>query len=261
MYWAAPGGEGRAILPAAATCPHVVEYAGAKVASVANGTRAAARRANPPDVTPNIPRHTAAAGIALADVPMIEIARLPGPRDSRIAEPLHAKYSPDYPRRAVSTLSVQAWWSGNGPECRTPGTHAIDSSAAAKAVRHSNVTNTHEHAGQGGRAQIMLLTGPERRRRWSNIERWRIGMAAFTPGAAVANGQSGWRSYASCGKDGLSERDCLTGRGRCGQPERNPEPQEAKPVTSTGKSGPLDQGIAPCPHRQPEPHPSMVPLM
>lgn len=35
-------------------------------------------------------------------------------------------------------------------------------------------------------AQITLLTGPERRRRWSDDERRRILAAAFTPGAVVA---------------------------------------------------------------------------
>ena len=35
-------------------------------------------------------------------------------------------------------------------------------------------------------AQITLLTGPERRRRWSDDERRRILVAAFTPGAVVA---------------------------------------------------------------------------
>ena len=35
-------------------------------------------------------------------------------------------------------------------------------------------------------AQITLLTGPERRRRWSEDERRRILAAAFTPGAVVA---------------------------------------------------------------------------
>ena len=34
--------------------------------------------------------------------------------------------------------------------------------------------------------QITLLTGPERRRRWSDDERRRILAAAFTPGAVVA---------------------------------------------------------------------------
>ena len=36
-------------------------------------------------------------------------------------------------------------------------------------------------------AQITLLTGPERRRRWSDEERERILAAAFEPGAIVAN--------------------------------------------------------------------------
>lgn len=35
--------------------------------------------------------------------------------------------------------------------------------------------------------QITLLTGPERRRRWSDDERRRILAAAFAPGAVVAN--------------------------------------------------------------------------
>ena len=35
-------------------------------------------------------------------------------------------------------------------------------------------------------AQITLLTGPERRRRWSDDERRRILAAAFTPGAVVS---------------------------------------------------------------------------
>jgi transposase len=35
-------------------------------------------------------------------------------------------------------------------------------------------------------AQITLLTGPERRRRWSEDERQRILAAAFSPGAVVA---------------------------------------------------------------------------
>jgi len=36
-------------------------------------------------------------------------------------------------------------------------------------------------------AQITLLTGPERRRRWSADERRRILAAAFAPGAVVAD--------------------------------------------------------------------------
>jgi len=116
---AAPGGKGRAILPiaakllpvlaearAAATCRYVIEHAGEKVASVKTGTRAAARRANLPGVTPHVLRHTAATWMAMAGVPMIEIARMLGHRDSRITERVYAKHSPDYLRRAVDALSA-----------------------------------------------------------------------------------------------------------------------------------------------------------
>jgi integrase len=116
---AAPGGKGRAVLPiaakllpvltearAAATCRYVVEHAGKKVASVKTGTRAAARRANLPGVTPHVLRHTAATWMAMAGIPMIEIARMLGHRDSRITERVYAKHSPDYLRRAVDALSA-----------------------------------------------------------------------------------------------------------------------------------------------------------
>jgi integrase len=64
----APGGKGRAVIPIndelrpmleeahqAATCPFVVEFASRQVASVKTGTRAAARRAGLPGVTPARP--------------------------------------------------------------------------------------------------------------------------------------------------------------------------------------------------------------
>jgi integrase len=44
--------------------------------------------------------------MALAGVPMIEIARMLGHRDSRITERVYAKHSPDYLRRAVEALSA-----------------------------------------------------------------------------------------------------------------------------------------------------------
>ncbi len=115
----APGGKGRAVVPigaklrpileearAAATCPYVVEYAGIRVASVKTGTRAAARRAGLPGVTPHILRHTAATWMAIAGVPMVEIARLLGHADSRTTERVYAKHTPDYLRRAVAALSA-----------------------------------------------------------------------------------------------------------------------------------------------------------
>jgi integrase len=114
-----PGGKGRAVVPiaadlrpmleearAAATCGHVIEHAGGSVASVKTGTRAAAQRAGLPGVTPHILRHTAATWMAMAGVPMIEIARLLGHADSRTTERVYAKHTPDYLRRAVDALSA-----------------------------------------------------------------------------------------------------------------------------------------------------------
>lgn len=115
----AAGGKGRAVVPiaasllpilnearAAATCAYVVEHGNKRVASVKTGTRAAARRAGMPGVTPHILRHTAATWMALAGVPMIEIARVLGHTDSRVTERIYAKYSPEYLRRAVGALSA-----------------------------------------------------------------------------------------------------------------------------------------------------------
>jgi integrase len=91
---------------AAATCDHVVEYAGEQVASVKTGTRAAARRANLPGVTPHVLRHTAATWMAIKGVAIAEIARLLGHRDSRTTERIYLKYTPDYLRRAIGALSA-----------------------------------------------------------------------------------------------------------------------------------------------------------
>ena len=115
----AAGGKGRAIVPiggrllpiltearAGATCAYVIEHGGKPVASVKTGTRAAARRAGLPGVTPHVLRHTAATWMAMAGVPMVEIARLLGHRNSRITERVYSKHSPDYLRRAVDALSA-----------------------------------------------------------------------------------------------------------------------------------------------------------
>jgi integrase len=115
----APGGKPRAVTPIAddlmpylkqareaATCDHVIEYAGKQVGSVKTGTRAAARRANLHGVTPHVLRHTAATWMAMRGVPMAEIARMLGHKDSRTTERVYLKHSPDYLRRAVKALSA-----------------------------------------------------------------------------------------------------------------------------------------------------------
>jgi integrase len=115
----APGGKARAVVPIAAnllpilteareaaTCAHVIEHAGKSVASVKTGTRAAARRANLPGVTPHVLRHTAATWMAMKGVPIEQIARLLGHGDSRITERVYAKHTPEYLRRAIDALSA-----------------------------------------------------------------------------------------------------------------------------------------------------------
>ncbi len=114
----AKGGKGRAVVPIAAklrpalvearkaaTCNHVIEHGGKPVASVKTGTRAAARRAGLPGVTPHVLRHTAATWMAMARVPMADIALVLGHKSVRITERVYAKYHPDYLRSAVAALS------------------------------------------------------------------------------------------------------------------------------------------------------------
>jgi integrase len=115
----APGGKGRAVVPIAArllpiltearamaTCTYVIEYGGKPVASVKTGARAAARRANLHGVTPHILRHTAATWMAMAGVPMFDIARVLGHKESATTERVYAKHTPDYLRRAIDALSA-----------------------------------------------------------------------------------------------------------------------------------------------------------
>jgi integrase len=87
-----------------ATCPHVIEFGGGAVRSVKTGTRAAAVRAGLPGVTPHILRHWAATWMAIARVPMDEIARLLGHGDPKLTARVYAKFHPDYLRAAVEAL-------------------------------------------------------------------------------------------------------------------------------------------------------------
>jgi integrase len=116
LGWTASG-KNRAVVPmndelrsileearAAATCPHVVEFAGQKVADVKTGTRAAAMRAGLPGVTPHVLRHTAATWMAMARIAMREISIFLGHSSEHVTENVYAKYSPDYLRRAAKAL-------------------------------------------------------------------------------------------------------------------------------------------------------------
>jgi integrase len=56
--------------------------------------------------TPHVLRHTVATQLAQKSVPMSQIARILGHRNTQITEKVYAKYSPDFCRDAVEHLSV-----------------------------------------------------------------------------------------------------------------------------------------------------------
>ena len=59
-------------------------------------------------VTPHTIRHTVATQLVRKGVPIIEVAKLLGHRDSRITEKVYAKFSPDYLQNATEKLSIAA---------------------------------------------------------------------------------------------------------------------------------------------------------
>ena len=59
-------------------------------------------------VTPHTIRHTVATQLVRKGVPIIEVAKLLGHRDSRITEKVYAKFSPDYLKNATGKLSIAA---------------------------------------------------------------------------------------------------------------------------------------------------------
>ena len=58
------------------------------------------------DITPHILRHTVATHLAQKNVPMTQIARILGHRNSQITERVYAKFSPEFCKQAVEHLRV-----------------------------------------------------------------------------------------------------------------------------------------------------------
>lgn len=113
-----PGGKSRAVVPIttplrpvleqarqAALTPYVIEYAGNPVASVKRGTRAAAKAAGMPEVTPHILRHTAATWMSQRGVRIERIAVFLGHTNPRTTWRIYAKHQPDYLRDAMEALA------------------------------------------------------------------------------------------------------------------------------------------------------------
>jgi integrase len=88
-----------------ATTDWIIEYGGSRVLSVKNGFKAACGRAGIEGATPHVLRHTSATWMAMAGVPMAEIARVLGNSEA-ICEKVYAKYHPDYLRRAVAAIEA-----------------------------------------------------------------------------------------------------------------------------------------------------------
>lgn len=90
---------------AGATGQTVIEHGGKPVCSVKTGTRAAARRAGLPGITPHVFRHSAATWMAIEGVPIEAIARVLGHSSARTTWKVYAKFSPDDLRGAIAALS------------------------------------------------------------------------------------------------------------------------------------------------------------
>ena len=119
-YGGATGNKGRSVVPISpklratlqrarrlATSPHVIEHGGRSVASVKTGFAAACRRAGLIGVSPHILRHTAATWMAMAGVPMRDIALMLGHRNTTVTEAVYAKWHPDYLRRAANAIGLK----------------------------------------------------------------------------------------------------------------------------------------------------------
>lgn len=89
----------------AAQTDHVVEYHGKPVDDIKKAFQRCAKRAGLPRVTPHILRHSGATWLAMAGIPMYEIARYLGHTDIKTTYRIYAKYSPDYLRSASAVLA------------------------------------------------------------------------------------------------------------------------------------------------------------
>jgi integrase len=89
-----------------AVSDYVISWGGGQVGSIKKGFKAAVVRAGIEPCTPHTLRHTAAVWMAEGGVPMTEIAAYLGHNDSRTTERVYAKFSPDYLRKAASSLTL-----------------------------------------------------------------------------------------------------------------------------------------------------------
>ncbi|MEJ7933685.1 site-specific integrase [Sphingobium sp. AN558] len=82
----------------------VIEHGRARVGSIRNGFRAAAKRAGL-KATPHMLRHSAAVWMAEANTPFSQIAQFLGHTDSRITERVYSRFSPSFLAGAAEALT------------------------------------------------------------------------------------------------------------------------------------------------------------
>jgi len=87
---------------------YVVNNNGRRVRDMRKAWKKVTKAAGLEDVTPHTLRHTVATLLVRAGVPLIEVSKLLGHKDSRITEKVYAKFSPDYLQNATGKLSIAA---------------------------------------------------------------------------------------------------------------------------------------------------------
>lgn len=92
----------------AALSDYVIEWAAGPVKSIRKGIVNAAARAEVPDASPHVFRHTSAVHMAEAGVPMSEISQYLGHSNVQVTERVYARYSPDHLRKAADVVDFTA---------------------------------------------------------------------------------------------------------------------------------------------------------
>ncbi|MBB5350660.1 integrase [Haloferula luteola] len=87
---------------------HVIEYQGKALKDIKRGFQTAVKAAGLKDVYPHALRHTAAVWMAEDGVPMSEIAQFLGHSSTRVTEKVYARYTPNYLRKAATSLELGA---------------------------------------------------------------------------------------------------------------------------------------------------------
>tara|TARA_R110002110_G_scaffold1768_9_gene7826 strand:+ start:3710 stop:4564 length:855 start_codon:yes stop_codon:yes gene_type:complete len=87
---------------------YVVNNNGRRVRDFRKTWEKIVRKAGLEGVTPHTIRHTVATQLVRKGVPIIEVAKLLGHKDSRVTEKVYAKFAPDYLKNVVDNLSIAA---------------------------------------------------------------------------------------------------------------------------------------------------------